>query len=270
MIYNLCICPRPYTKVALHCLSLQRLASFYYLISLMANVSNINCIISLGKEMLHLKECPRLPKDCIHKHNRAGIKEGLYCAKHRQVEMWSRGIVETVEGPVWVGNSGTYRLEKPGWTKICDGALWGSVITGCNGKLLSIGGACSGKYSNSVKVLDEASKRWADLPPMVVPCHDPCVASTGCGDIVVMGGMGTGGIGLDVVQVFNASTQAWHRGPSLPGECWGASCAVNRDTVFMVGGVGMATSVWYAQISQLVSNQIIEMYWLIACAIFLK
>ena len=87
---------------------------------------------------------------------------------------------------------------------------------------------------------------------MLVPCHNPCVASLGSDNIVVMGGMGAGNVVLDIVQVFNVSTKKWHRGPLLPRECWGASCGVHRDTIFLAGGAGMANLVWSAKIDELV------------------
>ena len=124
---------------------------------------------------LYLKECTKLPTDYINKQCGSGIGESLHCDKHRH-DRWSRGIVATMGGTVWAGGSGVYQQQKPGsWTKICDGVQWGSVITSCNGKVISIGGAKDGHYSNCVKILDEASRKWAAMPSMIVPCHDPCV-----------------------------------------------------------------------------------------------
>ena len=203
--------------------------------------------------MLNFKECPKLPKECTGRHNGARFRQSLLCDNHRQVDMWSRGIAEMKEGPVWAGSAGTYRLEKASWVKICEGVAWGSTLAAMDGKVISFGGAHDRQYSNSVKELDEGKMKWSAISSMIVACHDPCVASISCGQLVVMGGMGLGGIALDVVQVFNFKERKWQRGQSLPVACWGASCVVHKDTVIIAGGTGMATSVWCAKIIQLVS-----------------
>eukprot|EP00731_Ephydatia_muelleri_P010258 Em0005g844a len=137
-------------------------------------------------------------------------------------------------GTVWAGGSGVYQQQKPGsWTKLCDGVQWGSVITSCNGKVISIGGAKDGHYSNCIKILDEASRKWAAMPSMIVPCHDPCV-------------------------VYNCGAQSWHREPSLPGACWGASSVVNNGMIYVAGGTGMENSVWCAEIDKLMA---VKAYW---------
>ena len=84
-----------------------------------------------------------------------------------------------------------------------------------------------------------------------------CVVSTNSGNIVVMGGMGFGGTGLDVVQVYNCGAQSWHRGPSLPGACWGASSVVKNGMIYVAGGTGMENSVWCAEVNKLVSITIL-------------
>ena len=114
--------------------------------------------------------------------------------------------------------------------------------------------------------------RWSLMSDMLVGCGWSCVVSVGGGGLVVMGGggglvvmggggglvvMGGGGDGykdMADVQVFYGKTQTWHFGPSLPKPCSCMSAVVHGDLVFMMGGAGMATAVWCANINDLVSH----------------
>ena len=87
-----------------------------------------------------------------------------------------------------------------------------------------------------------------------IGCWRSCVVSVGGGGLVVMGGLGDGDKGLAAVQVFDGKTQTWHFGASLPKPCWGMSAVVHGDLVFVMGGRGMDTAVWCANINDLVSH----------------
>ena len=92
------------------------------------------------------------------------------------------------------------------------------------------------------------------MSDMLVGCVYSCVVSVGGGGLVVMGGAGDGDKDLADVQVFDGMTQTWHFGPSLPKPCWDMSAVVHGDLVFVMGGRGMATAMWCANINDLVSH----------------
>ena len=95
------------------------------------------------------------------------------------------------------------------------------------------------------------------MSDILVGCYGSSVISVGGGGLVVMGGKGDGYNGVMVlasVQVFDGKTQTWHFGPSLPKPCDRMSAVVHGDLVFLMGGDGMATAVWCANINDLVSH----------------
>ena len=92
------------------------------------------------------------------------------------------------------------------------------------------------------------------MPDMLVGCERSCVVSVGGGGLVVMGEDDGGPSHLATVQVFDGKSQTWHFGPSLPEPCVGMSAMVHEELVFVMGGRGMATAVWCANINDLVSH----------------
>ena len=166
------------------------------------------------------------------------------------------GLVE-VEGRVVWGGGGVYRLDdKDKWKRLTDDVEVGATLGVCGGRLVAVGGYKGGVYSKEVMVW--RGWRWSLISDMLVGCWRSCVVSVGGGGLVVMGGTGDGHKDLAMpmadVQVFDGKTQTWHFGPSLPKPCWSMSAVVHGDLVFVMGGVGMATAVWCANINDLVSH----------------
>ena len=162
------------------------------------------------------------------------------------------GLVE-VEGRVmWGGGEGVYRLEeKDEWKRWTGGVQFGATLGVCGGRLVAVGGYKDGVLSKKVMVW--RGGRWSLMSDMLVGCIRSCVVSVGGGGLVVMGGWGDG-YGDGDVQVFDGKTQTWHFGPSLPKSCYHMSAVVHGDLVFVMGGLGMATAVWCANINDLVSH----------------
>ena len=115
-------------------------------------------------------------------------------------------------------------------------------------------GGLKGSTVYSKKVIVWRGGRWSLMSDMLVGCTRSCVVSVGGGGLVVMGGIGDGFKALADVQVFDGKTQTWHFGPSLPKRCYDMSAVVHGDQVFVMGGAGMATAVWCANINDLVSH----------------
>ena len=162
------------------------------------------------------------------------------------------GLVE-VEGRVVWGGGVVYSLDdKDKWKRWID-VEGGATLGVCDGRLVKAGGwKGSGVYSKKVMVW--RGGRWSLMSDMLVGCWESCVVSVGGGGLVVMGGVGDGVKYLADVQVFDGKTQTWHFGPSLPKPCYGMSAVVHGDLVFVMGGWGMATAVWCANINDLVSH----------------
>ena len=175
------------------------------------------------------------------------------CEKVPRGTLAGGGLVE-VEGRVVWGRGGgrVYRLDdKDKWKRWTDGVEVGATLGMCGGRLVAIGGVKDGVCSKKVMVW--RGGRWSLMSNMFVGCRWSCVVSVGGGGLVVMGGLGDGG-NLAAVQVLDGKTQTWHFGPSLPKPCWTMSAVVHEDLVFVVGGDGMATTVWCADINDLVSH----------------
>lgn len=118
--------------------------------------------------------------------------------------------------------------------------------------LLAIGGMeRDGQYSRKVR---SWKGKWAcssRIPDMPVGCGQSCVL--GAGEyLLVMGGCNKDGV-LDVVQVYNHSTNLWSLGGKLPNLSSCGSAVLYGDSVVILGGNHMATSVWHARIKELVS-----------------
>ena len=81
------------------------------------------------------------------------------------------------------------------------------------------------------------------------------MVNVGAGGLVVMGGRGDGYNATASAQVFdkNSTTQTWHFGPSLPKPCDAMSAVIHEGLIFATGGRGMATALWCANVSDLVS-----------------
>ena len=170
--------------------------------------------------------------------------------------MWGGdgGLVEVEGRVVWGGEGGVvYSLDdKDKWKRWTDGVKVGATLGVCDGRLVAVGGYKDGVWSKKVMVW--RGGRWSLMSDMLVGCVYSCVVSVGGGGLVVMGGGGDGGEYLADVQVFDGKTQTWHFGPSLPKPCGAMSAVVHGDLVFVMGGWGMATAVWCANINDLVSH----------------
>ena len=165
------------------------------------------------------------------------------------------GLVEVEGRVVWGGGvGGVYRLDdKDKWKRWTDGVELWATLGVCGGELVAVGGYKGGVRSKKVMVW--RGGRWSLMSDMLVGCTRSCVVSVGGGGLVVMGGRGDGYKDwLADVQVFDGKTQTWHFGPSLPKPCWRMSAVVHGDLVFGIGGDGMATAVWCANINDLVSH----------------
>ena len=164
------------------------------------------------------------------------------------------GLVEVEGRVVWGGGLGVYRLDdKDKWKRLTGGVKVGATLGVCGGRLVKVGGVKHGVFSKEVMVW--RGGRWSLMSDMLVGCELSCVVSVGGGGLVVMGGRGgDGGEVLADVQVFDGKTQTWHFGPSLPERCWHMSAVVHGDLVFVMGGDGMDTAVWCANINDLVSH----------------
>ena len=167
---------------------------------------------------------------------------------------WGGGLVEVEGRVVWGGGlGGVYSLDdKDKWKRWIDGVERGATLGVCGGRLVKVGGYKDGVRSKKVMVW--RGGRWSLMSHMLVGCMRSCVVSVGGGGLVVMGGGGDGYKGLADVQVFDGKTQTWHFGPSLPEQCYSMSAVVHGDLVFVMGGRGMATAVWCANINDLVSH----------------
>ena len=167
---------------------------------------------------------------------------------------WGSGGLVEVEGRVVWGRGGVvYRLEeKDKWKRWTGGVEFGATLGVCGGRLVAVGGWKGVVCSKKVMVWREG--RWSLMSDMLVGCEWSCVVSVGEGGLVVMGGWGDGDKDLADVQVYDGKTQTWHFGPSLPKGCAAMSAVVHGDLVFVMGGRGMATAVWCANINDLVSH----------------
>ena len=171
--------------------------------------------------------------------------------------MWGTGggLVEVEGRVVWGGRGGgVYSLDdKDEWKSWTDDVEQWARLGVCGGRLVAVGSLKGGVYSTK-KVMVWRGGRWSLMSDMLVGCAVSCVVSVGGGGLVVMGGYGDGGKALANVQVFDGKTQTWHFGPSLPEPCERMSAVVHGDLVFVMGGAGMDTAVWCANINDLVSH----------------
>ena len=170
--------------------------------------------------------------------------------------VWGSGGLVEVEGMVVWGRGGgevVYRLnDKDKWKRWTANVERWATLGVCGGRLVAAGGYKGGVCSKEVMVW--RGGRWSLMSDMLVGCWRSCVVSVGGGGLVVMGGQGDGGKALADVQVFDGKTQTWHFGPSLPEPCYNMSAVVHGDLAFVMGGDGMATAVWCANINDLVSH----------------
>ena len=164
------------------------------------------------------------------------------------------GLVEVEGRVVWGrGGIGVYRLDdKDKWKRWTDGVEYRATLGVCDGRLVKVGGWKDGVSIKKVMVFKGGG--WSLMPDMLIGCEWSCVVSVGGGGLVVMGGQDDGGRVLTDVQVYDGKTQTWHFGPSLPKRCYNMSAVVHEDLVFVMGGKGMATAVWCANINDLVSH----------------
>ena len=161
------------------------------------------------------------------------------------------GLVEVEGRVVWGGGGGVYMLNDKGkWKRWTDVELWATLGV-CGGSLVAAGGMKGGVCSKKVMVW--RGWRWSLMSHMLVGCERSCVVSVGGGGLVVMGG-GNGRSYSATVQVFDGKAQTWHFGPSLPERSVDMSAVVHGDLVFVMGGRGMDTEVWCANINDLVSH----------------
>ena len=168
------------------------------------------------------------------------------------------GLVEVEGRVVWGGGYGVYMLDKvrSKWSRVAKGGEVAGTLAVCGRRLVWVGGVMGYVMSHACEVMELRQRTWSHMSDMLVGCSRSCVLNISRGGMVVMGGRGDGWreTYLNDVQVFDGGTQTWHRGPSLPKPCCFMSAVVHGDLVFVMGGEGMDTTVWCADIRDLVSH----------------
>ena len=170
------------------------------------------------------------------------------------------GIVELEGTVVWGCGKYVYKWNKEEkWETLSDVVEVGVRLAMCRGSLVAVGGLLPEKDESglgvcSKKVMMWSKGKWSLMTEMLVGCELPCVVSVGGSGMMVMGGWSNHGRRIDYVQVFDGMTKTWHFGPPLPEPCGAISAVVNGDLVYMLGGWGMGTAVWCANITDLVSH----------------
>lgn len=104
--------------------------------------------------------------------------------------------------------------------------------------------------------------RWvaAGIPNMPIPCIWPAVtADQGGRSLLVIGGMDVNGTLLSHVQIYNSSTREWFCAQSLPTPCSNASCVIWENAVYVVGGDGLGTDVYCANLNELCDSREVQL-----------
>lgn len=76
---------------------------------------------------------------------------------------------------------------------------------------------------------------WGIAAPLLAPSSEQAVAQLG-EQMFVIGGYPPGRIPVDTVQVYDALSDTWHAGPSLPLPMHHAMAASVGDTLYVIGG----------------------------------
>ena len=175
-------------------------------------------------------------------------------------KLYGGGIVELEGRVVWGCGKHVYKWNKEEkWETLSDDIDIGARLAMCGGSLVAVGGLLLQKNEDgpgvcSKKVMVWKDEKWGIMTEMLVGCELPCVVSVGGSGMMVMGGWGDGGRRINYVQVFDGDTKTWHFGRQLPEPCGAISVVVNGDLVYLLGGWGMGTAVWCANINDLVSH----------------
>ena len=176
-----------------------------------------------------------------------------------------------VEGRVmWGCLDAVYKFEEQSgdWVKTTTTAPEATLGV-CGGKLVAIGGMDSfEKHYALIPTCSPAALvwdpkgwngmgKWSDLAWFEYGSCRACAVGINGGGLVVMGG-GEKEIyeekqPLTRVIVFDGKDRlSYQEGPSLPKPCWGMSGVVHYGVIYVMGGTFMGTSVWSANISDLV------------------
>ncbi|MFT3926039.1 MAG: kelch repeat-containing protein [Myxococcales bacterium] len=87
-----------------------------------------------------------------------------------------------------------------------------------------------GKFADTMFVYDAARGAWQSMPqPFRLRALAAAVLD---GKLVVLGGMNADAKTSQEVHVFDPATQAWSRGPDLPGDGFGIAATSNGDSLF--------------------------------------
>lgn len=172
----------------------------------------------------------------------------------------SGGALVEVKGEIiWRGGGNSkrvYRLDKRKncWHKVTDGPNFGFTLAAHQDELLAVGGWKGiGDGYKSVMAWHEDAKIWIHKSDMLIGCWGSCLLLDGEGGLLVIGWKSDSDKTSNVVQVFDTKTQTWKIAPELPQRCRDISAVVHGDKIIVMGGYGMARSVWHASISELVS-----------------
>ena len=139
---------------------------------------------------------------------------------------------------------------------IWDGRL--ALIGGKEGHTVLAGAttiyrSSSDTLTGSVIVRDQEHWVGTNIPAMPVPCMWPAVvADPGSRRLLVIGGMDVEGRPVSHVQIYDGSTKAWHCAQELPKACSNASCTIWEQSIYLIGGDGLGTDVYCANLSELV------------------
>ena len=174
-----------------------------------------------------------------------------------------------VEGRVmWGCLDAVYKFEEQSgdWIKTTTKAPEATLGV-CGGKLVAIGGMDSfEKHYVLIPICSSAALvwdpkgwngmgKWSDLASFRDCSCRACAVGIDGGGLVVMGGAEVE-YGekqpSQCVNVFDGkNTFCIQEGPSLPKPCWGMSGVVHDGVIYVMGGTFMGTSVWSANISDL-------------------
>ena len=115
---------------------------------------------------------------------------------------------------------------------------WFSMVV-VNNHLVLVGGQdiCAGERTNRLGTWNEQSKRWTHpLPPMIIACNSPSVATYQNRWLVVIGGY-DGKNHLSRVEILKTTEPGqWYCSTSLPQPCSHAVPAVIGNMCYLLGG----------------------------------
>jgi len=126
-------------------------------------------------------------------------------------------------------------------------ARWGLAAAAVNGQIYAIGGVDNGGQSvNTVEVYDPISNSWNPPNPLGTPASMTTVraglaVAVVNGKIYAIGGIGTGGIILNTVEVYDPSTNSWSTAASMPTARWFLAAAAVNGKLYAIGGGNSAS-----------------------------